>query len=236
MRPGISVVIPAYNSAAYLPDAIDSALNQTVAPLEVIVVNDGSTDETPQILERYQGRIVAITQENRGLSGARNSGIAAAGGELGRIPRRRRHLAPRETGKADRCLAEHPRAGLVHSAALVVEPRDGRAGIRFNGNLDQVAGACYQEFFAYQPRHCVHASHPPGMSGRNLGISTRRFAGRRPRIRISASASPGTMSSRTSTNHWSFTGCTSPTPASSYLPLWRMLCTCSGRPSETTLA
>ena len=76
----ISVIIPTYNSAAYLPEAIESALNQTVAPLEVIVVDDGSTDQTAQILERYSGRIVLITQENRGLSAARNRGIEEARG------------------------------------------------------------------------------------------------------------------------------------------------------------
>jgi glycosyltransferase involved in cell wall biosynthesis len=76
----ISVIIPTYNSAAYLPEAIESALNQTVPPLEVIVVDDGSTDQTAQILEHYSGRIVLITQENRGLSAARNRGIEEARG------------------------------------------------------------------------------------------------------------------------------------------------------------
>ena len=113
----------------------------------MIVVNDGSTDETPQILERYQGRIVAITQENRGLSGARNRGIAAAGGNLVAFLDADDVWLPEKLEKQIECLNEHPRAGLVHSAALVWNHETGVQGVRSNGNLDQVAGACYEEFF-----------------------------------------------------------------------------------------
>ena len=82
MTPRISIVIPAYNSAEFLSAAIDSALAQTVANCEVIVVNDGSTDNTPDVLAQYEDQIRIIDQANRGLSGARNSGIRAATGEL----------------------------------------------------------------------------------------------------------------------------------------------------------
>ena len=149
MRPGISVVIPSYNSAAYLSEAIDSALNQTVLPLEVIVINDGSTDETPQILQRYQGRIVAITQENRGLSGARNRGIAAATGELIAFLDADDVWLPQKLEKQVACLEEHPRAGFVHTGAHWWNADTGEQSIRVNGNLHQLAGACYKEFFAY---------------------------------------------------------------------------------------
>jgi glycosyltransferase involved in cell wall biosynthesis len=80
MSIAISVVIPTYNYGAYVGQAIDSALAQTHAPLEVIVVDDGSTDDTPARLAAYGDRIRAIRQENAGLSAARNAGIAAARG------------------------------------------------------------------------------------------------------------------------------------------------------------
>jgi len=77
-RPGVSVVIPAYNYARFLPAAIDSALAQEYLHTEIIVVNDGSTDDTPAVLERYGNRIKAIHQANAGLPAARNAGIQAA--------------------------------------------------------------------------------------------------------------------------------------------------------------
>ena len=77
----ISVVIPAYNCAAYLPTAIESVLAQTVPDLEIIVVDDGSTDATPAVVAPYLDRLQYICQGNRGLPGARNAGIRAAKGE-----------------------------------------------------------------------------------------------------------------------------------------------------------
>lgn len=80
--PRTSVIIPAYNGAAYLGEAIESVLRQKGSDLELIVVDDGSTDATPQVLERYRGRIISLYQENRGMASARNRGIGASSGEL----------------------------------------------------------------------------------------------------------------------------------------------------------
>ena len=81
--PGVSVVIPAYNYAKYLADAVSSALRQTWPRLEVIVVDDGSTDETPAILSTFHDpRLRIIRQDNAGLSAARNTGIREARHEL----------------------------------------------------------------------------------------------------------------------------------------------------------
>lgn len=76
--PGVSVIIPAFNYAEYLSFAIDSVLAQDYPIFELIVVNDGSTDATPQVLDQYQDKIRAIHQENQGLPTARNTGIQAA--------------------------------------------------------------------------------------------------------------------------------------------------------------
>lgn len=74
----VSVVIPAYNYAHYLPEAVDSVLSQTHPHVELIVVNDGSTDDTKAVLDSYGDRLVAVHQENQGLSAARNTGIRTA--------------------------------------------------------------------------------------------------------------------------------------------------------------
>ena len=80
--PSVSVVMPTYNYGRFLARALDSVLGQTYSPAEVIVVDDGSTDETPNVLARYASRVRAVRQANRGLSCARNVGISIASGDL----------------------------------------------------------------------------------------------------------------------------------------------------------
>jgi glycosyltransferase involved in cell wall biosynthesis len=79
-QPAVSVVIPAHDYGPYLAEAIDSALGQTLPPFEIIVVDDGSTDETPQVLAQYGERIRAFRTENGGAAAARNFGAAQARG------------------------------------------------------------------------------------------------------------------------------------------------------------
>src|SRR3954467_9998582 len=78
----VSVVIAAYNSEAYIAEAIESVLGQTVPPDEVIVIDDGSTDGTRGILDGFSDRIVALGQANSGQAIAVNKGLALARGEL----------------------------------------------------------------------------------------------------------------------------------------------------------
>jgi len=77
-RYSVSVVIPAYNIEAYLARALDSVLAQTQPPDEIIVVDDGSTDQTAAVAQRYGSQVRYIYQENAGLSAARNTGIRNA--------------------------------------------------------------------------------------------------------------------------------------------------------------
>jgi len=73
--PTISVVVPAYNEERYIAEALDAVLAQTLAPAEVIVVDDGSTDGTVEIVGRYGDRVRLIRQENRGCPGAFDTGF-----------------------------------------------------------------------------------------------------------------------------------------------------------------
>lgn len=83
MAPPVSVIIPTYNRAKQLPGAIDSVLAQTHPSFELIVVDDGSTDETPRLLREYgDDRLRYIRQDNQGPSAARNRGIGAARHDL----------------------------------------------------------------------------------------------------------------------------------------------------------
>ncbi|MBC7359907.1 MAG: glycosyltransferase [Desulfacinum sp.] len=77
----VSVIIPTRDRAAMVREAVDSVLDQKDAHSELIVVDDGSTDETPEVLSSYRDRIRLIRQDNRGVSAARNRGVQAARGE-----------------------------------------------------------------------------------------------------------------------------------------------------------
>lgn len=77
----ISVIVPVYNVEDYLEECLESLVNQTFKDMEIICVNDGSTDNSGEILKKYEDRVTVITQENQGLSGARNSGVRAAQGK-----------------------------------------------------------------------------------------------------------------------------------------------------------
>ena len=81
MIPIVSIVIPCYNVEQYLTEAMNSVINQTLHEIEIICINDGSTDNTLSILEHYaqtDSRVSIITQENQGLSAARNAGLFAS--------------------------------------------------------------------------------------------------------------------------------------------------------------
>lgn len=78
----VSVVIPNYNYAHYLREAIDSVLAQTYSEIEIIVVDDGSKDDSKEILTGYGDRVRTIFQQNQGVSAARNNGVKESCGEL----------------------------------------------------------------------------------------------------------------------------------------------------------
>ena len=78
----VSVIMPVYNAEAFVAEAIDSVLAQTYPRWELIVIDDGSTDASPEVLNRYTDpRIVTIRQQNKGEGGARNTGLDRARGE-----------------------------------------------------------------------------------------------------------------------------------------------------------
>lgn len=84
-RPKVTIIVPSYNCDRFLPDALNSVLRQTYQDYEVIVIDDGSTDRTPQVLQAYcqsmGDRLRVVRQQNQGVAAARNHGIELAQGE-----------------------------------------------------------------------------------------------------------------------------------------------------------
>jgi glycosyltransferase involved in cell wall biosynthesis len=108
----VTVVIPCYNQAHFLGEAIESVLSQSYRRFEVVVVDDGSTDETSEVASRYEG-VRLIRQENRGLPGARNTGIRHSGGEFLVFLDADDRLLPGALEAGLGCFEAHPECALV---------------------------------------------------------------------------------------------------------------------------
>jgi glycosyltransferase involved in cell wall biosynthesis len=120
--PRVSVIIPTYNRADMVGDAIQSVLDQTYSDWELIVVDDGSTDNTGDVVARYEDeRIRHIHQANRKLPGARNTGIRAAHGELIAFLDSDDLFLPRKLAQQVAFLDAHPEVGLVAGGHVEVD-------------------------------------------------------------------------------------------------------------------
>ncbi len=122
--PQISVVIPTYNRARIVSKAIESVLAQTHPAAEIIVVDDGSKDDTRAVLAGYGDRITAISQENGGLSAARNTGIRAARTEWVAFLDDDDEFTPDRLAIAAETIALHP-AIDVHATNTAIVNEDG---------------------------------------------------------------------------------------------------------------
>lgn len=121
MEGKVSVIIPTYNRPRWLPEAIESVLDQTYPHIEVIVVNDGSTDNTEQVLDPYMDRIVYIYKENGGPGSAVNAGIMAAEGEyIARVDDDDRFL-PEKVEFQVEMLQKGPHLGLVATDHHIID-------------------------------------------------------------------------------------------------------------------
>jgi len=112
-HPAVSVVIPTYDSADLVVQAIDSVLAQTVPPAEIIVVDDGSRDDTCERLASYGNRILLVVQENQGVAAARNHGVKLATGKFIAFLDADDIWHPRKLELQLQQLTERPQIGLL---------------------------------------------------------------------------------------------------------------------------
>ncbi len=135
--PKVTVVIPAYNAMAYLPQTLDSVLKQTFSDFEVLIINDGSTDNIMQwASEITDSRIKLISQLNQGVSVARNTGIENAQGEYIVFLDADDLWEPTKLEKQVCCLDNKPEVGLVYTWTLLVDENGKPTGVRYNSELE----------------------------------------------------------------------------------------------------
>jgi glycosyltransferase involved in cell wall biosynthesis len=113
----VSVIVPSYNMARFLAQAVESALGQTYQDLEVVIVDDGSTDDTTEVVEQWAGnaRVRVVRQKNGGLSDARNKGIAAAHGSFVALLDADDIWLPEKLSRQMPLFHGHPEIGVVYS-------------------------------------------------------------------------------------------------------------------------
>jgi glycosyltransferase involved in cell wall biosynthesis len=116
----VDVILPAYNGSRVIRKALDSALAQDV-PLQVIVVDDGSSDDTAEIARSYGPRVTVITQANRGVSGARNTGLAASSAPYVALLDQDDSWQPGKLARQLKLLQDHAAVGLVFTDMLLLE-------------------------------------------------------------------------------------------------------------------
>ena len=124
----VSVIIPCYKQAVFLPDALESLLKQTYRNWEAIVVNDGSPDNTEEVVRQYMqqdNRISYLPQQNQGVSAARNNGIKQAKGEFILPLDADDTIEPTYVEKAARILDANPQIGIVYCRARLFGAQTG---------------------------------------------------------------------------------------------------------------
>ncbi len=137
--PGVSVIIPAYNQAGYLGQAIRSVLEQTYHDVEVIVVDDGSTDSTRQVAQGFTDtRLRYVYQENAGLSAARNTGILHARGRYVSYLDSDDFFLPHKLDVLTDTLEREPTLGMAAGQAVPVDDTGTPVGRVFDRPLPEI--------------------------------------------------------------------------------------------------
>src|SRR5262249_41809571 len=139
----VSVVIPVYNGSSFLRDAIDSVLEQTYAPLQILVVDDGSVDDSPHVIASYGSRLEPFRQQNMGVSHARNKGVQAARGEFVAFLDQDDWWHPEKIARQVETFVQDADIGLVHTDVAHYHDPSSTFIERFNPNRsDWLIGRC----------------------------------------------------------------------------------------------
>jgi glycosyltransferase involved in cell wall biosynthesis len=139
----VNVIIPCYNSARFIGDALESVLRQTHGDTTALVVDDGSTDDTVRIARAFGSRVTVLQQPNSGPSAARNRGIDAADGEYIAFLDADDRWRPEKLSRQLAVFAAHQDCGLVHTAIRHIDEAGVVTGRPLNAPLRrETAGEC----------------------------------------------------------------------------------------------
>jgi glycosyltransferase involved in cell wall biosynthesis len=148
-RPRVSVVIPTFNRANFIGEAVASALGQDYQDIEVIVIDDGSTDETKGILGTFRDRrLVCVHQENAGRSRARNRGIAMARGEYITFLDSDDYYLPSKIGTQVAFLDANPQFGMTYMSGFCID--DNRQALNMTYHAS-ISGRIYPQIAFLRP-------------------------------------------------------------------------------------
>lgn len=153
--PTVSVIIPTYNRAEMVAEAIRSVLAQTYTDYEVIVVDDGSTDDTRRVVTSFGSPVRYVSQENKGRSVARNRGIELAAGRYIAFLDSDDLFLPTKLATQVRCLEQHPEAGLAYSSALTIDEHGNELPMIYRATL---SGLIYEPLLFKAPVACPIAT------------------------------------------------------------------------------
>ncbi|HBA54228.1 MAG TPA: hypothetical protein DCZ04_07175 [Syntrophorhabdus aromaticivorans] len=144
-RPLVSIIIPTYNYAQYLPRAVESCLRQTYGRLEIIVIDDGSTDNTHEVLQKFSNKIICVHQQNRGVSSARNHGLERARGEFITFLDADDYLTEDSIETRLHVLLEHPDIGTVFSETYSEDHEGGEPSFKPLIREDYISDRFYED-------------------------------------------------------------------------------------------
>jgi glycosyltransferase involved in cell wall biosynthesis len=141
----VSVIVPTFNRAPLIERALKSVFEQTYRDYEVVVVDDGSTDGTGKLLEKYNGAIKYVYQDNSGISAARNRGIRESGGEYIAFLDSDDWWAADKLQEQVNVLASQPKVGIVYGRMPIINDKGEQIGMKPSG----VSGKNFRELIEF---------------------------------------------------------------------------------------
>ena len=150
--PRVTAAITTYNRAAYVIEALGSALDQGSVDVEVIVIDDGSTDETPRVLQPYLDRIDYVRQDNAGIAAARNAAIRRAHGTYVAFLDSDDVWLPDKLERQVRFMDDHPAVGLSHGQSAMMDEQG-----RPLPEETEAQQRAFRELHRHQPTYATYA-------------------------------------------------------------------------------